>query len=433
MAGALPRAGAAVVGAPRAGQLPLVPVVEAAGVRAVPVGRGDASRRQPRAPPPQGPAPRRPDRRGHDAGARGERGAGAVRCGAAPPPRADGAGLLRQYAEAFAKSRRPASLASLPPPQRPEAAAHHGVRGAPRRPGAARAVHDAHHAPRPRGPDPGRPRAGPLPAPRVDRGAGFSRPGRRMGGARASRPLPRHDRRPGHAAARPRGVARPRVVGAHARGARAHPLRPRGPQRLAGGGGRSPCGGPGHGAARPRPLPAGPRGVRGVSLSVLTAVLHGTDVVILAYFLVLNSFYALLLILSVPEIWEQSRLAEDEDFQRLMQSDALPPITILVPAYNESATIEASVTAILTLEYRNYEVVVVNDGSKDDTMEQLRHAFDLYEIPRVYPEIIPTQPLRALYRSRARSRLLVLDKENGGKADSLNAAINASRFPLVIA
>jgi cellulose synthase/poly-beta-1,6-N-acetylglucosamine synthase-like glycosyltransferase len=168
-------------------------------------------------------------------------------------------------------------------------------------------------------------------------------------------------------------------------------------------------------------------------MSGLSAVMGTTDIVILLYFLVLNSFYALLLILSIPEIWEQTRLAEDEDFQRLMQSDALPPITILVPAYNESATIEASVTAILTLEYRSYEVVVVNDGSQDDTMEQLRHAFDLYEVPRVFPEVIATKPLRALYRSRSRSRLLVLDKENGGKADSLNAAINASRFPLVIA
>ncbi len=168
-------------------------------------------------------------------------------------------------------------------------------------------------------------------------------------------------------------------------------------------------------------------------MSVLTAVLQGTDVGILAYFLVLNSFYALLLILAVPEIWEQGRLAEDEDFQRLMQSDALPPITILVPAYNESATIEASVTAILTLEYRNFEVIVVNDGSKDDTMERLGHAFDLFEIPRTYPDTIPSAPVRAVYRSRSRTRLMVIDKENGGKADSLNAAINASRFPLVIA
>src|SRR5256885_12805068 len=116
-----------------------------------------------------------------------------------------------------------------------------------------------------------------------------------------------------------------------------------------------------------------------------------------------------------------------------MQSDALPPITILVPAHNESATIEASVTAILTLEYRNFEIIVVNDGPKDDPLERLRNGFDLYEVPRTYPETIATKPLRALYRSRTRTRLLVLDKENGGKADSLNAAINANRFPLVIA
>jgi cellulose synthase/poly-beta-1,6-N-acetylglucosamine synthase-like glycosyltransferase len=162
-------------------------------------------------------------------------------------------------------------------------------------------------------------------------------------------------------------------------------------------------------------------------------LLRAADLGILIYFLALNSFYALLLVLSIPEIWEQTRLAEDDDFQRLMQTDALPPVTILVPAHNEQATIEASVTAMLTLEYRNYEVVVVNDGSKDETMEVLRHAFDLYEIPRTYPETIVTAGVRALYRSRSRTRLLVIDKDNGGKADALNAAINASRFPLVIA
>lgn len=165
----------------------------------------------------------------------------------------------------------------------------------------------------------------------------------------------------------------------------------------------------------------------------MNAFIHVSDHVILIYFLALNSFYALLLVLSIPEIWEQTRLADDDDFQRLMQSDALPPITLLVPAYNESATIVSSVTALLTLEYRSFEVIVVNDGSRDETMDRLREAFDLYEAPRTYPETIPTQPLRALYRSRSRTRLVVLDKENGGKADSLNAAINASRFPLVIA
>lgn len=157
------------------------------------------------------------------------------------------------------------------------------------------------------------------------------------------------------------------------------------------------------------------------------------DASIVVYFVILNSFYAMLLVLSIPEIWEETRLAEDEDLLRLLQTDAPPPISILVPAYNESVTIEASITAILTLDYRTYEVIVINDGSTDDTLDRLLHAFDLYEVPRIYPETLTTRPIRALYRSRTRPRLFVIDKENGGKADSLNAGINASRWPLVIA
>jgi cellulose synthase/poly-beta-1,6-N-acetylglucosamine synthase-like glycosyltransferase len=165
----------------------------------------------------------------------------------------------------------------------------------------------------------------------------------------------------------------------------------------------------------------------------MSSALHFVDGSIVVYFVALNSFYALLLVLAIPEIWEQTRLAEDEDLERLLQTEAPPPISILVPAYNESATIETSVTAILTLDYRTYEVIVVNDGSKDDTLDRLQDAFDLYEVPRIYPEVLTTRPIRALFRSRTRPRLLVIDKENGGKADSLNAGINASRWPLVIA
>lgn len=165
----------------------------------------------------------------------------------------------------------------------------------------------------------------------------------------------------------------------------------------------------------------------------MSPLLHGVDVGIILYFLALNSFYALLLALAIPEIWEQTRLAEDDDLVRLLGSGASPPISILVPAFNEQATIEASVTAILTLDYRAYELIVVNDGSSDDTLDRLQDAFDLYEVPRIYPEAVATRPMRALYRSRSRPRLLVIDKENGGKADSLNAGINASRWPLVIA
>ncbi|HXF96174.1 MAG TPA: glycosyltransferase [Gemmatimonadales bacterium] len=158
-----------------------------------------------------------------------------------------------------------------------------------------------------------------------------------------------------------------------------------------------------------------------------------TDWALLLYFLGLNSFYAVLLIYAIPEIWEQTRLAEDDDFGRLMRSDILPPVAILVPAYNEAASIVASVTALLTLEYRTYEVIVINDGSKDDTLEVLREGFDLYEVPPAMPVVIKTARVRGYYRSRTRARLLVIDKENGGKADALNAGINAARWPYVIA
>ena len=165
----------------------------------------------------------------------------------------------------------------------------------------------------------------------------------------------------------------------------------------------------------------------------MSEIARAVDAGAIVYFVLLNSFYALLLVLALPEIWEQTRLAEDENLLRLQESGAPPPISILVPAYNEQATIEASVTALLTLDYRHYEVIVVNDGSRDGTMDRLHEGFDLYEVPRIHPEVLSTQPIRALFRSRTRPRLVVIDKENGGKADALNAAINASRWPLVIA
>ena len=157
------------------------------------------------------------------------------------------------------------------------------------------------------------------------------------------------------------------------------------------------------------------------------------DHAVLVYFLALNSFYALLLILSIPELWRHWRLSDDEHLSRMMTSEALPALSILVPAHNEEVTIASSVLSFLTLEYPKFEIVLVNDGSKDKTMDVLLREFDLYEVPAAYPRTLPSARVRAVYRSRRHSRLVVLDKENGGKADSLNAAINAARHPYVLA
>jgi len=153
---------------------------------------------------------------------------------------------------------------------------------------------------------------------------------------------------------------------------------------------------------------------------------------IIWYFLAVNSVYALLLVLSVPEIWKHWKIVTGEDLQAYMGSEALPPISVLIPAYNEEASIITSVSAQLALRYPRHEVIVINDGSTDGTLERLRAAFDLYEVPPAYPLRLKTARVRAYYRSRLRHALLVVDKDNGGKGDALNVGINSARSPLVV-
>lgn len=127
-----------------------------------------------------------------------------------------------------------------------------------------------------------------------------------------------------------------------------------------------------------------------------------------------------------------ARLSRNER-DALLKSQMVPAVSVLAPACNESATIAESVRAMLNLRYPNHEVVVINDGSKDDTMKLLIEEFRLYRSSRRPLGSIPTKQIRAIYESRDPIRLVVVDKENGGKADSLNAGLNVARTPLVAA
>lgn len=112
-------------------------------------------------------------------------------------------------------------------------------------------------------------------------------------------------------------------------------------------------------------------------------------------------------------------------------AEAAPPIAILAPAYNEAAGIEQSVRSLLALQYPVFEVIVINDGSKDATLQTLIQAFGLERTERIYDEICPHEPIIAIYESPHQARLTVIDKQNGGKADALNAGINLSRAPIL--
>ncbi len=107
------------------------------------------------------------------------------------------------------------------------------------------------------------------------------------------------------------------------------------------------------------------------------------------------------------------------------------PVSLVVPAYNEAATITTSIKALLQLRYQHFEIIVVNDGSKDETLATMIRDFELTPFPEAYRVQIKTKPVRGVYRSLKYPNLRVIDKENGGgKADATNAGINAARHPI---
>lgn len=123
----------------------------------------------------------------------------------------------------------------------------------------------------------------------------------------------------------------------------------------------------------------------------------------------------------------QIRRVEVEEF---LLTGLEPPISIVIPAYNEEATIVTSVLSMLQLRYSEHEVIVVNDGSRDSTLQQLVDAFGLEAFPQAYHARLPSQPVRGVYQSPAHPTLRVIDKDNGGKADAINCGVNAARYPL---
>jgi len=147
------------------------------------------------------------------------------------------------------------------------------------------------------------------------------------------------------------------------------------------------------------------------------------------YFVAINSCY---LILNLISFFNLKGYMPNKVLESLPQiySGLEPPVSILIPAYNEQTTIVASIQSMLQLTYPLFELIVVNDGSKDETLEVLKKNFGLLPFPEAYRERLKTKAVRGIYQSTRHPNLRVIDKENGGKSDALNAAINASRYPL---
>jgi cellulose synthase/poly-beta-1,6-N-acetylglucosamine synthase-like glycosyltransferase len=158
--------------------------------------------------------------------------------------------------------------------------------------------------------------------------------------------------------------------------------------------------------------------------------IQGFNAFVLAYFLALNISYILLFFVSLREVLTFLRRTFFSDYQQILRSDMTLPISMICPAHNEEKTIVDTVRSLQMLNYPEFEIIVVNDGSRDATLERLLQAYDLRRVDRVYKRSLPTKSVRALYASPMVPNLIVVDKENGGKADALNCGINLSRYPL---
>jgi cellulose synthase/poly-beta-1,6-N-acetylglucosamine synthase-like glycosyltransferase len=149
------------------------------------------------------------------------------------------------------------------------------------------------------------------------------------------------------------------------------------------------------------------------------------------YLAVLYTSYIWLLAVSFVETRRRRRERAVDDLDVLTDSRFAPGVSIIVPAFNESVGLPGAVRSLLSLDYPEFEVIVVNDGSTDDTLERLVDDLDLVPADTTSREVVSTVPVRGYYRSASDRRLLVIDKVNAGKADALNAGLNHSRYRYV--
>ncbi|AVX05728.1 glycosyltransferase family 2 protein [Maritalea myrionectae] len=153
--------------------------------------------------------------------------------------------------------------------------------------------------------------------------------------------------------------------------------------------------------------------------------------VIFAIGLLQNLISAIQLPAAYAEMKRHSQAQDSETNWQLLISEEVMPMSILVPAYNEEQTIVANIRSMLFLQFPNLEILVANDGSKDNTLQAMIDAFGLKPMTRAHELTLPHAKVRGVYGSPAYPQLVVIDKENGGcKADAVNAALNFSRHPL---
>jgi cellulose synthase/poly-beta-1,6-N-acetylglucosamine synthase-like glycosyltransferase len=147
------------------------------------------------------------------------------------------------------------------------------------------------------------------------------------------------------------------------------------------------------------------------------------------YYGVVSVLYSVLLAIALVVILRHIHRVKYEPFREYSVSPETPSVSILIPAYNEEKVVVRTIRSALAVDYPLFEVIVINDGSEDRTLETVIKTFDLKKIDLVYRNIMQTVPVRGFYANPDIPNLLLIDKVRSGKADSLNCGMTVSRSP----
>jgi cellulose synthase/poly-beta-1,6-N-acetylglucosamine synthase-like glycosyltransferase len=162
----------------------------------------------------------------------------------------------------------------------------------------------------------------------------------------------------------------------------------------------------------------------------LSTFLNLLQITILVYFALINTIYFAFTVIAFFDLLAFDRRSRRRGVGDVLSGTTFRPISIIVPAFNERETIVSNVHSVLEVGYPEFEVIVVNDGSDDDTLQRLQEAFSLFPITDTTRHQLKTKAVRRIYRSLDHPNLIVIDKDNGGKSDALNAGIKVSTYPL---
>lgn len=167
------------------------------------------------------------------------------------------------------------------------------------------------------------------------------------------------------------------------------------------------------------------------TVDTVKLMLYYSEIFFVVYLLGYSTFLFVSVLVGGNQLFED---VKKRKLRNEIRHEYFVPISIIVPAYNEEVTIEDTIRSLLNLDYKIYEIIVVNDGSKDETGVLVAKTFDLKQVYRPIRKQVKCKDQITVFEGKGGKGvpITLINKNNGGKADSINMGINASRYPYFV-